>query len=182
MRRLVRWGVAFVAVLAVSTAPVFAQTGAAEPRYGYVDTDRLLRETPGAASADSVFQREFAQWQAQLGAVEDTLRRLIAEYDRQQVTLTPEAKDRRQQEIRDKQGQYQRMEADLARRAEQRRAELLSPIMKKILDAVEQVRRERKYEMVFTAQALVAADTILDLTDEVIARMKAARDTAQKRN
>lgn len=165
-----------------ATTPAPGQQTPGSPRYGFVDSDRLIRETPGAAAADSLFQREFAQWQAQLGAIQDTLRQLIAEYDRQQITLTPEAKERRQQQIRQRQSQYQQLEASLARRAEDRRAELLSPIMRKILDAVEQTRREGNYTMVFTAQALVAADTTLDLTDEVLSRMRAERDTAAKQD
>lgn len=173
MKRLVCWGLALAGALPITATTARAQDAA--PRYGFVDTERLIRETPGAASADSLFQREFAQWQAQLNALEDSLRRMIAEYDRQQITLTPEAKDRRQQEIRQKQSQYQRLEAELAQRAETRRAELLSPIMRRILDTVEQVRRERNIPLVFTSQALVAADTALDLTNEVITRMKAGR-------
>lgn len=178
--KLVRRGVAFAGLCGVAVAtPAFGQESAS-PRFGFVDTDRLIRETPGAASADSVFQREFAQWQAQLRALEDTLRRLMSEYDRQQVTLTPEAKTRREQEIRQKQSQYQQLESSLAQRAETRRADLLSPIMRKILNAVEQVRQQRNYTLVFSAQSLVAADTTLDLTDEVIAALRAARDTAKK--
>jgi outer membrane protein len=165
-------------------APAWAQQAAPDPgrRLGFVNTDRLLRETPGAARADSLFQREFAQWQAQLNAMEDTLRRLIADYDRQQVTLTPEAKEKRQQEIRQKQAQYQQLEADLTRRAEQRRAELLNPIMRRILDAVEAVRQEKNLSLVFSAEALVAADTTLDVTNDVIRKLRAAADTASRAN
>lgn len=178
--KLVRRRVAFAGLCSlVAVTPTFGQESASS-RFGFVDTDRLIRETPGAASADSTFQREFAQWQAQLGALEDTLRVLLSEYDRQQVTLTPEAKTRREQEIRQKQSQYQQLESSLAQRAESRRAELLSPIMRKILDAVEQVRQQRKYSLVFSAQSLVAADTTLDLTEDVLAAMRAARDTAKK--
>ena len=178
--KLVRRGSALAGLLSVvALTPAFGQEGAAQ-QFAFVDTDRLIRETPGAAAADSMFQREFAQWQAQLGALEDTLRQLISEYDRQQVTLTPEAKTRREQEIRQKQTQFQQLEASLAQRAESRRAELLSPIMRKILDAVEQVRQRRNYALVFSAQSLVAADTTLDLTDDVLAVMRAARDTARR--
>jgi outer membrane protein len=176
--KIVRWGLAWAASIGGMT-PAVAQE-AAKPTYGVVDVDRLIRETPGAAAADSVFQREFAQWQAQLGALEDSLRQMIGEYDRQQVTLTPEAKSRREQEILQKQGQYQQLEAELARRAENRRVELLSPIMRKIRGAVEQVRLDRNLSVIFNQQSAVAWDNTLDVTDAVIATLKAASEPAKK--
>lgn len=183
LKRAIGWVGVFVALAGLGSAgPAFGQAGGTTPKYAFVNAERLLRETPGASEADSVFQREFAQWQAQLSALADTLQRLIAEFDRQQITLTPEAKERRQQEIRQRQTRYQQLEADLTRRAEQRRGELLSPITRRILDTVEQMRREGNYTFIFTAQALVAADTALDLTDEVLARLKAQAQTSGKRN
>ncbi len=52
--------------------------------------------------------------------------------------------------------------------------------MRKILDAVETVRRDRNFTVVFSAQALVAADTALDLTNEVLARMRTGGEAARK--
>lgn len=177
------WACALAALVGLAAAePALGQAGGTTPKFAFVNAERLLREAPGASEADSTFQREFAQWQAQLTAKADTLQRLIAEYDRQQVTLTPEAKERRQQEIRQRQSQYQQLENDLTKRAEQRRSQLLSPITRRILETVEGLRREGNYTLIFTAQALVAADTALDLTEEVLARLKAQAQTSGKKN
>ena len=64
--------------------------------------------------------------------------------------------------------------------AGQRQQELVQPVMDKINQVIEQIRAEGAYTLIFDVSAggVVAADPGLDLTQEVIRRLKAAAPPA----
>ena len=94
------------------------------------------------------------------------------------ATLSPAAKAGKEKEIETKRDEYEQRTQELEQKAQQRQAELVRPIMQKINGIIEQIRAEEGYAMIFDAgnQAgvVVAADSSLDLTDKVIARLKAS--------
>ncbi len=70
---------------------------------------------------------------------------------------------------------------DLQQVAQRRQQELVQPIFEKITGALMEIRNEHNYSMIFDAAAgaLIAADTTLDITDMVIARLKKQAEAEQ---
>lgn len=157
----------------VAVAPAHAQTDDAQ--FAYIDSQRIIAETPGAQEARETIQQEMASFQQELDQLEAEIKTLMDEYDQKQVMLSPEAKRAEQQEILTKQQEYQRRAAELQQQAAQRQAELFQPIMQRINSVISDIRREEGYAMVFDVAGgvLVAADPGLDITDQVIARLRA---------
>jgi Skp family chaperone for outer membrane proteins len=64
----------------------------------------------------------------------------------------------------------------LSQVAEQRRAELIQPIMDRINVVIEAVRTEGQYHLILdlAAGSIIAADPMLDLTQQVIGRLAPA--------
>jgi Skp family chaperone for outer membrane proteins len=60
----------------------------------------------------------------------------------------------------------------------------MAPVMQTVREALESYRKEKGYEVILDAQAVVAADKNLDMTDDLVARLKIAaaakRDSAAK--
>jgi outer membrane protein len=170
MRRMMT---AMAAVLGLAVvAPLAAQ---APIRIGYVNSEKVLEGAPGAREAEQAFQRDMTRFQGELQRLGEELQKLMTEYEQQQVMLSPDARRTRQESIQQKQRQYVERQQQLEQQAGRRQAELVEPIMKQIHDAIEEVRKAGNYALILDSASglLVAADPALDLTDQVLTRLRA---------
>lgn len=158
-------------VLSVGTQ-VEAQQGA--PRFAYIDSEAILQEAPGAQEAQRQFEQDMGRYRAEVQQLAEELQTLITRFEQQQLSLSPEVKERREQEIVDKQGSYQRRIQELENQASERQAELVEPIMEQISQVIEAIRTEGNYAIIFDAasRSFIAADPSLDLTEQVIQRLR----------
>ncbi|HEX2778879.1 MAG TPA: OmpH family outer membrane protein, partial [Gemmatimonadaceae bacterium] len=126
--------------------------------------------------AEAAFQKEMQAYQTQVQRMGDSLNTLIASYDKQELTLSPTAKATKQQQIRDRQAAYQERVQSLQDQAQQRQSELMGPIMERINQVITEIRAQDGYSFILDVGAasgvVVAADTTLNITDKVIARLK----------
>lgn len=170
---------AVAGLLAVS-APLAAQ---AAPKIGYIDTRRVIQEAPGAANARTTLEREMQAFQTQLNAMEDSLKAMYTDYQQRQLVMSADAKQKREQEITAKNQAFQQRAQELQQQAQRRQQELMQPIMTKVEQIIDDVRKAEGYAIVFDrgSEAIVSADPALDLTQKVIDRLKAAPSTATRR-
>ncbi|HKG95432.1 MAG TPA: OmpH family outer membrane protein [Gemmatimonadaceae bacterium] len=172
-------GAAFAqaAAQAPATQPAAPTTAAAAGlKFAYLNSQLLLQQAPGRAEAEAQFEREMAAYQQQVKRMGDSLNALVADYNKQELTLSPSAKETRQKSIRDREEAYQKRTQDLEQQARARQDELVQPILQQINVAIQQVRAEGGYTFIFdvgnSAGIVVAADTTLDITDVVMAKLK----------
>lgn len=139
----------------------------------YINSQEILQAAPGSAEAQRTFDRELTEWRTQLEADAAVLDSLLRDYERQEVMLSPQAKEQKQTELRSRQQEIQTKQQDLNTRARQRQGELLQPILAKVSGAIEQLRAERNYSVVLDAasEGVVAADPALEVTQLVIQRL-----------
>ena len=160
-------------VLSVAAAPLAAQSA---PKLAYIDSRAILAQAPGRAEAEAQFQKEMQNYQTAVQRMGDSLNTLVAAYTKAEVTLSPAAKETRQKAIRDRETAYQERTQQMQQQAQQRQGELLGPIMEQINKAISDVRNADSYTFIFDVGAqggvVVAADTTLNVTDKVIARLK----------
>lgn len=147
-------------------------------KIGYIKSQTILANAPGRAAAETQFEREMSTYRAQVQRMGDSLNTLIADYNKDEVSLSPQAKETRQKDIRAKEEEYQRRTQELQNQVRQREAELVRPIMEQINKVLDDLRAEEGYSMIFDAEnqagVVVAADKNLDLTEKVLARLRAA--------
>lgn len=172
MTRFVRTGLTALAGLAVAAMPALAQT----PKVGFINSQQILAQAPGTSEAQRAFESDMTQYRAQVDSLETALEQAQQQYQRQQGTLSEEARRQRQQEMQQQFGLYQQRVAELEEVAQRRQAELVQPIMQRISAVIEEIRREGGYAMIFDAAAggLITADPGLDLTEQVLERLRAA--------
>jgi len=181
MRKIVTIAAAAVGLALAAAAPLSAQATAVG-KIGYIDSQRVIREAPGAAEARSTLEQEMTTSQTQLKAMDDSLSSMMQQYNQQSVLLSADAKRQKEEEIRAKQGSFQQRAQQLQDAWSQRQQAVMKPIMDKIQAAITELRAAEGYAIIFdmASEAMVAADPALDLTDKVIARLKAAAPTAAK--
>jgi len=145
-------------------------------KIGYINSQQVLASSSDAAAAQQRFDQEMQAYQAEVQQLETELTGLQERLQQQQLTLSPEARANREQQIQERVQAYQARTAELQQVADQRRAELIQPVMDRITAIIETIREEGQYSLILdvAAGSIIAADTTLDLTPEVIRRLGAA--------
>lgn len=158
--------------LFASVAPAQELPAAGSPVV-YVRGQVLLQQAPGAAEASRTFERELADMRTQLQEQAAVVDSMLQDYQRQEVLLSPQAKEQKQTEIMNLRNQLQQRQVEMDGQAQQRQQELLGPILEQVSEMIEAVRTENRYSIVMDAskEGLVAADTTLDITTAVLTRL-----------
>ncbi len=148
------------------------------PKLGYINSQEILVNAPGAEEAQAAFDAEMSGYQNEIVQLETELQNLEAALQQQQLTLSPEARANREQQLQAKFQEYQQRTGQLQEVANQRRAALIQPVMDNITAVIEELREEGSYSLILDAAAgsIVSADPALDLTQKVITRLQAAGD------
>ncbi len=166
-------GAVLAALALVALAgPVAAQQ--APMRIGYINTQKLLQEAPGTQEVQQRIRTELQPFDQQLRALEDSLRALQQQFGQEPAGMTEQARTQRQQQFQTQASALQQRAAQVQQEAAQKQNELLAPVMQRIEEAISAVRQEGGYAMLFDAatDAIVSADTTLDVTDRVLARLR----------
>ncbi|HEX8694044.1 MAG TPA: OmpH family outer membrane protein [Longimicrobium sp.] len=166
---------AFVA-LALAAVPAAAQ----QQKVGFVNSQRILAETPGVQQAQQTLERERAGLAAPLETLEQQLQQGQQQFQQQQATLSEAARTQRQQQLQQQLQQYQQRAQAAEQQLQQRQQQLVQPVMRAINDAITAEMRAGgfSYIMDSSAQGIVVVDPALDITDRVLARLRTAAPAA----
>lgn len=163
--------------LALTTLAFLLAVGAAEAqtlKIGYINSQEILASAPGAEEAGQQFDNEMLGYQTEIQQLEDELTGMQQRLQQQQLTLSPEAKANREQQVQAKLAEYQQRTGQLQEMANQRRAALIQPVMDNITAVIESIREEGAYSLILdlAAGSIISADPALDLTQTVIQRLQ----------
>lgn len=180
MRSLLR-----ASTIALATSLIFAgnagaqATSAAGPnptKIGYINSALLLQQAPGRAEAEAQFDREVGVYRQQIQRMDDSLRTMMATFDREAPKLDSATRESRRTTIGQREVEYQGRARGLDSTMQARQAQLVKPIMERVQAVIETIRAEDGYAVILDVgsqvSVVVAADKRLDLTDRVLARLK----------
>ena len=171
MRALFRAAPIALALLTALSLPARAQG----VKVAYVQTSVLLEQAPGRAEAEAQFEKETGTYRDQIKRMSDSLNAMIADFQKRSTGLTATARETQGKGIQAKEAEYQRRTQELEQKAQGRQNELVQPILDKIKGAIEEVRVEGGYAMIFNADQgspIVAVDKSLNVTDRVLTKLK----------
>ena len=154
-----------------------AASGPAPTKIGYINSQAILAQAPGRAEAEAQFDKEVGVYRQQIQRMDDSLKTMMAAFDRDAAKLDSATRETRRTTIGQKEVEYQTRARGLDSTMQARQAQLVKPIMERVQNVIEQIRGEDGYAMILDVGAqvslVVAADKRLDLTDKVLARLKA---------
>jgi outer membrane protein len=164
---------AFFTLLAA--APAAAQQGGGA-KLAYVNTQAILKSTPGYAQAESTFTKELATYRGEVQKLQATLDSAASDFEQQSVLLSPTQRAAKRKDLQGQQQQLEQRTQELQQKAATRERELLDPIQTKVNSVIEGVRASGNYAMIFDVSApnsgIVTADKSLDLTQKIIQQLK----------
>ncbi len=149
-------------------------------KIGYIDSQAILQEAPGATEAQEEFDRQMERFGQEIEDMGAQLDSLVTAYQQQQSTLLANVRQAREAEINSLQQRYQQRVDQMGQEAELSRQALIEPILSEMTQTIEAIRMEGSYHYIFdvASQAIIAADPSLDLTQEVLDRMQQAAGSA----
>ena len=160
--------------LIATAAPAVAQSAAAQ-KIAYVDSRKILDQAPGSPKADSLFKIELAGFEAEVKKMQDAFQKKVEDFNKVKPTLAAAEVDKRSQALGALQQEYSQKTQDLQNQADQRRGELLQPVIDQIKLVLEDIRVEQGLSFVFdvsSSSGIVAADKNLDISDRVLAKLR----------
>jgi outer membrane protein len=178
MRTTIRAALSALSLVIVAGA---AQAQVAPVKIGYVNTEALMAAAPGRAAAESSYNKEVVAFQKQQQVWADSLQKQFAAYQKAEPGLTEAKKKSEQDRITKLQTDLNNLNTLGEAKIRQRENEVLAPLMEIVRAAIEEIRTEGGYAMIFSGDQnspIVAADKNLDLTDRVVARLKTKAATA----
>ena len=172
MQTTIRAALSALSLLAVAGV---AQAQVAPVKIGYVNTEALMAAAPGRAAAESSYNKEVLAFQKQQQVWADSLRKQFEGYQKAAPALTEAKKKSEEDRLTKLQTDLNNLNTLGEQRIRQRENEVLAPLMEIVRAAIEEIRTEGGYSMIFSGDQnspIVAADKNLDLTDRVVARLK----------
>jgi outer membrane protein len=159
---------------ALALALAFAPAArAAEPRLGYVDLQRALSEVEEGKAAKAILDKESETRQQQLNAKQDELKALQADYDKQQMVLSDQAKKEKTADFNKRMGELQDLYMKLQQELSRRQQEVLGPIADRVKAVMIDIAEGEGLQMVIDRAAVAWAPASLDITNEVIRKYNA---------
>ena len=166
---------ALVAAMAtlVAAPAAFAQ---APVKIAYVNSQKILAEAPGRAEAEATYDREVGSARLQLQRMDDSLKAMVAAFDKEAPALDSARREARGKTIRDREAEFSQRAQALNEQMQQRQAELAKPMLDQVSQVLDQIRTQGGYSLILDVgtqpSVVVSADKSLDITDQVLARLK----------
>ncbi|WP_297525927.1 OmpH family outer membrane protein [Roseateles chitinivorans] len=151
-------------VLLAGAASLGAQ--AQEVKIGYVNSERILRETNLAKAAETKLQAEFSRREKALVELETKLRGAAEKLDKDSPALSEAERGRRQRELIEQDRDLQRKRREFNEDVAQRKNEELSAVIEKANKVIKQIFEQEKYDLI--VQDAIHASPRVDITKKVI--------------
>jgi outer membrane protein len=176
MKQVVVVGAWVATFTLLGTGVAAAQQQSGGSRVAYVNTQAILKQTPGYAAAESTFTREIEAYRTEVQKLQASLDSAASDFEQKSVMLSPTQREAKRKELTGQQQKLEQRTQELQQKAASRERELLNPIQSKVNSVIEGVRAAGNYALIFDVSApnsgIVTADKSLDLTQRVIQQLK----------
>lgn len=156
----------------VLTLAIFGTASA--QKFGYIDSDYILKKMPDYKVAQQELDKLSAKWQKEIEEKKAELDKLQADYKAEEVLLTEEMKKERLAMIETKEKElkeYQKKTFGFDGLIFLKRQELIKPVQDKLFEAVEKVAKSKKLQILFDKSAdlvMIYTNPTHDYTDYVL--------------
>lgn len=164
-----------ISLIFFALTSVFAQN----QKTGYVDSEVILAQYPAAVKAQGDLDAMMKEWRSTLEGMRAEVQKLYADYQKQAESMTPDAQQKAQQNIlqreREVQSYYQQKFGQPGGEVVTKQEELMAPVKDKIMTAIKAVAQDEGMTFVFDKSGdilLLYADDAFDITYKVLDKLK----------
>ena len=168
------------AMLACAAPAAGAQTPPAPPvtgKFGFVNTERILREAAPAQRAQKKIEAEFKKRDEELAKMAGDLKKLQEELEKNAVTMSESQRRVKERDFGEMNRDFQRKQREFREDLNSRRNEELAQVVQQANGVIRQIAEQEKYDIIF--QDAVFASQRIDITDRVIKALDAGKPPAK---
>ena len=146
----------------------------AQVKIAHVSTADVLDAMPDKASAEKKLESYYNDLEKQLQAMGTEYQNKVQDYEANQATMSNLVRQSKEKEITDIMNRIQQFQANAEQDFENKRAELLQPILEKIQNAINAVGKEKGYTYILdtaTGAAVYIGTDAIDCTKDVKAKL-----------
>jgi outer membrane protein len=142
-------------------------------KIGFVNTERILRESSAAKAAQQKLEQEFARRDKELQEAAARVKQASERLERDASVLNDTDRGKRQREVADLDREFQRRQREFREDLNQRRNEELASVIERANRVIRQLAEQEKYDVIL--QEAVYASPRIDLTEKVLRSLNAGR-------
>jgi outer membrane protein len=154
-----------------------ASASAPTGRFGFVNTERILRDAIPAQRAQKKIEAEFQKRDQELARLADQLKRMQDDIEKNSVTMSESQRRTKEREFGELNRDFQRKQREFREDLNQRRNEELAQVVEAANRVIRQIAEQEKYDIIF--QDAVYASPRIDLTDKVIKSLDSGKPPAK---
>ncbi|MDR3395649.1 MAG: OmpH family outer membrane protein [Parasulfuritortus sp.] len=154
-------------IFAVFLGLLFAsQFASAEMKIGYIDTERLFRDSSMAARAQKKLEVEFAKRDQDLQKMIKQARDLQNMLEKEDLTLSDSEKAKKERDLANMTREVQRAQREFREDLNQRKQEEFNAIHERARSLILDIANKEKFDLIL--ETAVYASPRIDLTDRVL--------------
>ena len=157
------------AVLALSFG--IATAGAADLKIGFIDAERINRESAPAERASKQLEKEFAPRAQELQRRENQIKALQVQLEKETMTMSESDRRAKEQELARMNLDFQRMQREYREDLNLRRNQELSALFERANRIIKQLAESEKFDLIL--QEAVYRSPRIDITDKVLKALAA---------
>jgi len=156
----------YEAAAVLMLAFVVTAAGAADIKIGYVDVERIRRESAPAERASKQLEKEFAPRAQELQRREAQIKALQAQIEKDGMTMSESDRRSKEQELSRMSVDFQRMQREYREDLNMRRNQELGALFERADKVIKQIADAEKYDLIL--QEAVFRSARIDITDRVL--------------
>ncbi len=167
-----------IALLAAAAVFLAGETGLAQARIGWVNSQAIMDKLPEAQDAQKQIDNFVADWQSELAKMQNEWQKKYEEYDKKKLILTDELRSQSEKDLQD----LERKTADFRNKKFgqngelfTKQNELMKPVQNKVFKVIQDIAKEENYDYVFDKSGdilLMYTNDKYDLTAKVFERLQ----------
>ena len=169
MKKLVKLFFAVVLTVGVSLG-VNAQSS----KIGHVDSGAIMEIMPERTKVEQDLQTYYGELQAELQAMAVEYQNKVQDYQANEATMSNLIRQSKEKEVMDLQTRIQEFEGNASVAFEEKRLELLTPLIEKVQNAVNTVGKEKGFTYILdkaVGAVVYIGDDAIDITSDVKAKL-----------
>ena len=156
----------FLTFAALALVLAAAAAGAADLKIGFIDAERINRESAPAERASKLLEKEFAPRAQELQRREAQIKALQGQLEKDAVTMSESDRRAKEQELARVSLDFQRMQREYREDLNLRRNQELSALFERANRVIRQIAEAEKFDLIL--QEAVYRSPRMDITDRVL--------------
>lgn len=154
------------AFLAVALGLGVSASAMAQSKIGFVNSDRVLRESAPAVAAQKKLEKEFEKRDQDLQKLTKQLQGMQENLEKNAVTMSEGDRKTKEREFADLNREFQRRQREFREDLNQRRNEELAGVLERANRTIREIAEAEKYDAIL--QDAIFISPRVDLTEKVI--------------